>query len=443
MRLPLLFRGIVCVLALCLVMAGMSASGINSGGNSPQAEAPNRWLLLLYDDGDFDNGFDALYAFASEAYAHTYLDVLVLQDNFTSPAMIWQIGSSHQLIPRKYLGEINMASPLSLEYFLKYAHSRYPDRRTILCFYDHGAGCWGACIDETNTTMDPTGPSILSLSGMRQALEKTKPVDLICFTAPCNMGSLEAAYELRRQTEAYVGSENTSGYVIWFGTIRFICDTLKNHPDIDANELAQAVVANSAADYRQYDPAGFEKYFTLSAVRCDDLDNAISSIRELTAAILGSQDESFSLLDQALGDIRIYSTYYADIIDLFEEAMKRCQNPFLRSSFQSAADAVRGAIMAKFYGAELPGSNGLNVYFPPPPNVGFSTGYGKLGISFAQDSGWFDFLNAYRMSRPMNTPLETLIPILQTDGLFLPPLGAEKLIPVRWINPARKDGVDK
>ncbi len=443
MRVPLFFRGVVCVLPLWLVLVGMSASGLNAGGNNSSAEGQNRWLLLLYDDGDFDNGFDAVFNFAGEAYPHNNLDVLVLQDNFTSPAMIWQIGPNHQMIPRKYLGEINMASPVSLEYFLKYAHSQYPGRRTILCFYDHGAGCWGACIDETNTKMDPAGPSILSLSGMREALEKTKPVDLICFTAPCLMGSLEAAYELRRQTEAYVGSENLSGYIIWMGTIRFICDTLKNHPDIDNNELAQAVVSTSAANFRQLDPAGFERNYTLAAVRCDDLDNAISAIRELTAAILGSQDESFLLLDQALGDTRIFYYSYADIIDLFEEAIKRCQNPSLRSSFQAAADAVRRAVLAEFHGAELQGSNGLNVYFPPPPNIGFSTRYGNSGIAFAQDSGWFDFLNAYRMSRPMTTPPETLIPILQTDGLFLPPLGDEKSIPVRWINPARKDGVDK
>jgi hypothetical protein len=443
MRVTLFFRRVVCILPLCLVLVGLSASGLNPDGSNSLAEGQNRWLLLLYDDGDFNNGFDAVYSFASEAYAHNNLDVLVLQDNFTSPAMIWQIGPNHQMIPRKYLGEINMASPVILEYFLRYAHSQYPGRRTILCFYNHGGGCWGACIDETNTMLDPTAPSILSLSGMRDALEKTKPVDLICFTAPCLMGSLEAAYELRRQTEAYVGSENTSGYIIWMGTIRFICDTLKNHPDIDNNELAQAVVSTSAATYRQLDPASFERWYTLSAVRCDDLDNAISAIRELTAAILGSQDESFSLLDQALEDIRIYSSSYADIVDLFEEAIKRCQNPSLRSSFQAAADAVRRAVLAEFHGAELPGSNGLNVYFPPPPNVGFSTKYGDSGISFAQDSGWFDFLNAYRMSRPMNTPLETLIPILQTDGLFLPPFGTDKSVPVRWIDPAKKDGVDK
>jgi hypothetical protein len=335
-----------------------------------------------------------------------------------------------------------MGDAATLEYFLKFVHDRYPGRRTILCFYNHGAGCWGACIDQNTYDKNPQSPTVLTLAEMREALEKTRSVDLICFTAPCLMGNIEAAYELRHNTEVLIGSENFSGYILWMGSIRPLCDTLKSRPDISNYELAQEIVRSTEACSQQYDSVGFDKNYTLSAVRSDRMSAVAEAISELSAVVLANRDEAFALFNQALGNIRFFS-YLADVIDLFEETMKRCQNPTLRESFQRAIDAVRRAILAEAHGAELVGCNGLNIYFPPPPNVAFSPYYATYGIAFAQDAGWFDLLQAYQESWPGAFQQERRIPIPRTSGLEFPLSGADKSVPFRWINLARKGRVDQ
>jgi hypothetical protein len=443
MKAKILIPSVLCILSLCFFLMWMSVYSLNHSEESSPAEAQDRWLILLYDDGDFNNGFDALYAFADEAYAHENLDILVMQDNFWSPAMMWQIGTNHEMIPVKFLGEINMADAISLEYFLKYADSRFPGRRVLLCFYDHGGGWWGACIDETNIKKDSNSPVILSPANIRSALEKSRSVDLICFTAPCLMGSIEAAYELRHNTEAYVGSENTSGYCYWLGTIRFICDILNSRPNISNHELAQAIVESTAACSQVNFPDWFRFSYTMAAVRSDKLDNAINAIGELCTAILDNPDDSFILFDQSLGDIRFYANSFADIIDLFEEAIKRCQNPSLWNSFQKAIDSVRQVVLAEAHGSELYGSNGLNVYFPPPPDVSFSMFYGDIGNSFAHDAGWFEFLKSYRASWPNASVSHTGFIIPQTNGFYPPFYNTRWLKPARRFDPSQKTRDDQ
>jgi len=432
----------ICILPLFIILMGMTTHGYTRSGNSGSTEAQNRWLILLYDDGDFNNGYDPLFDFATEAYAHENVDILVLEDNFWSPAVIWQIGANHEMIPQKYLGEVNMADSATLEYFLKFASSRFPGRRTILCFYDHGGGCWGACIDDTNYKKNPTASSILTPAAIRDALEKTKAVDLVCFTAPCLMGSIEVAYELRHNTSAYIGSENLSGYCWWFRTIGFICDTLKSRPDIGNHELAEAIVKSTAANGVHNYPDWFGSY-TMAAVRSDRLDEAVGAIRALSKAALANHAEVFPLLNQALGNIQFYSSRYADVIDLFEEAMKLSRNPSLREAFQLAINSVRQAVLAEAHGPDLPGSNGLNIYFPPPPNIAFSSSYGLYNLAFAHDSGWFELLKTYTASWPLSVAPATKFSIPPTNGLDPFLSGVEISFPFREMGLKKRDGVER
>jgi len=144
-----------------------------------------------------------------------------------------------------------------------------------------------------------------------------------------------------------------------------------------------------------------------------------------------------------LGDIRFYANSFADIIDLFEEAIKRCQNPSLWNSFQKAIDSVRQVVLAESHGPELYGSNGLNVYFPPPPDVSFSMSYGDVGNSFAHDAGWFEFLKSYRASWPNASVSDTGFTIPQTNGFYPPFYNTRWLMPVRRFDPSPKMQGDK
>jgi hypothetical protein len=402
------------------LLIGLFVFGVGWSNEANLGLAENRWLLLLYDDADF-GGFDPIVDFAAEAYSHENLDVLILEDNHNSPAMIWQVGPRHELTPRKYLGEIDMSSPASLEYFLKYAHNRFPNRRTILCFYDHGAGWWGACLDETSRKTEAGAFSLAMLTPweMRTALEKTMPVDLICFTAPCLMGSLEAAYELRQNYEAWVGSENFSGYIYWYGCIGFVCDMLKNRPGLGAQELAQEILNFTATNFSKYN--AFEKNYTMAAVRGDRLAEAVEAVRELSTSLLANWGEAFSLLDQALTETLTFGDTFADVIGLFEEMMERCQNPALKESLRRAAETVRQTLIAEAHGREMSGANGLNIYFPLPFLEQLDPVYGGPDLAFTRDTAWFEVLNAYRISKSFGLEPTGCFRISRGDGFYPPP----------------------
>ncbi len=437
-------RPLVLALSLFPILLGTAAAyALTRGAGRSPAEGQDRWLLLLYDDGDFTNGYDPLFDFAAEAFAHENLDILVLADNFYSPAVIWRIGANHEIIPQKFLGEINMADSANLEYFLKFAADRFPNRRTILCFYDHGGGWQGACIDETNSAINPKEPTILAPASIRSALEKAHAVDLICFTAPCNMGSIEAAYELRRNTAVYIGSEDTSGYVYWFGTIQLICETLKSRPAIDNYELATAIVRSTAANTELYWPQSFHNY-TMSAARSDRLDAAGLAIRALSTAALNARGEAFPAMNQALGDIRYYGADLADVIDIFDKALERCQSPSLREAFRRAGDAVRQAVIFEMHPAELPGSNGLNIYFPPPPDSFLNGLYNFYASAFPGDSGWFALLEAYYDSWPgASRAASQSVSLPRTNGFYPVLSGEEKAIRIRRTHPGKRNGAGK
>ncbi len=62
--------------------------------------------------------------------------------------------------------------------------------------YNHGGGCWDACIDETDNGW-------LTMDDIQKALEEAGGIDILMFNAPCLMGNLEAVYELRNVVNVY------------------------------------------------------------------------------------------------------------------------------------------------------------------------------------------------------------------------------------------------
>ena len=191
------------------------------------------WTWMFYDDEDFNNAFEPLEDFAEEAYSGENLDVIVLEDTNYGPAKIWYINENHEHVLLEEWEEVDMSDSQTLQDFLEYGKTNYPATRYLLSMYGHGNAWKGACIDDTN------GGGWLTMNDMQQALTNTNGVDIICFTAPCGMGALESAYELRDCVDVYIGSEASSGYGHWRGTITGICDMLNNNPDLSIIELGE------------------------------------------------------------------------------------------------------------------------------------------------------------------------------------------------------------
>ena len=194
------------------------------------------WTILLYNDADFiQGGPGPHYIFAEEVYSNQNMNVIILQDPETGPATVWYVDENHEFVPLEYWGEINMGDPITLQTFIEYGKQEYPADRYFLFMYNHGSGWKGACRDDTNNDQ-------LSMDEMQQALFAAGGVTVTCFSAPCLMGAMESAYELRECTELYIGSQETSGYLWWIGTMENITHLLYSNPAVDLSTLGKNII---------------------------------------------------------------------------------------------------------------------------------------------------------------------------------------------------------
>jgi len=173
------------------------------------------WTFMLYDDADFQNAWDPLSDFTSEVYGGDNVNIIVLQDTESGPAKLWQIDENHMMILLDELGEVNMGNYSTLKDFIEYCKKNYPANRYIMDLYNHGAGWKGACKDDTSEG------DLLTMDEIQKALTETDGIDIIMFNAPCLMGSLESAYEMRNHVDVYIGSEELCGYKL--GLAGLIC----------------------------------------------------------------------------------------------------------------------------------------------------------------------------------------------------------------------------
>ncbi|MGW8266254.1 MAG: clostripain-related cysteine peptidase, partial [Longimicrobiales bacterium] len=235
--------------SLTLFLAAVLSSSLLScdGGSrpvGPDPELPSEpdplpekaWTFLLYDDADFENAYDPLDDFAARVAGGENVNFLALRDGETTPGALYAIGPGHRISLKKSYGEINMGAATTLSGTLDWVKEYFPAERYIVAFYDHGGGWRGSCWDKTNHGDN------LTMAEKRSALAEVGGVDLVLFTAPCLMGALEAAYDLREVTEVYVGSEATSGFIWWREPMRDLSAVLESNPDISTLELASFMV---------------------------------------------------------------------------------------------------------------------------------------------------------------------------------------------------------
>jgi len=111
------------------------------------------------------------------------------------------------------LGRVNMADPEVLTEFIKFGVKKYPAKHYLLIIASHGAAWKGLQLEES---FYHGGMSVPTLQKSIENAEKTsgRKLDLLAFDA-CEMGSTEAAYELRIVAYYLVASEQVEAFKSW------------------------------------------------------------------------------------------------------------------------------------------------------------------------------------------------------------------------------------
>ena len=359
-------------------------------------KAERKWTILFYDDADFDNAYDPLNDFASEAYSSDSLDVLVLQDTNSGPAYMWHLPGQGGYDLIASLGEVDMGDAATLRDFVQYGKDNYPAERYLLCLYDHGGGYSGACIDQTCNPL-----TILSMNDFQIALEDAGGVDIIAFTAPCTMGAIESVYELRDLVDVYVGSEDLSGFALWWGSFTEICSQLENSTGVTTEEIGAYIVqVLSENDMYPLDT------WTMSAIAPGRMSPLVQAIDEL-AVYLGVDIAAHeAALNTARAGAWVIAADYdpdfslIDLVSLMEQIALAINDPIVQDKTAQVIALHDAAIIDEWHGPAMDGAHGLSIYFPRLESR-YSTQYENVALDFTDNHHWDELLHAYYSGLPL------------------------------------------
>ena len=356
-----------------------------------EGHSAKKWTFMLYDDADFSNAYDPLNDFAANIRSDDDLNVLVLQDTEGASASIKWIREDGEPITVNVSGEVNMGSYDALYDFLEYVKNEYPADKYIISFYDHGAGWMGACVDVTSDN------DILTMDEMQRALTDAGGVNIVCFSAPCLMGALESAYELRNCTEVYIASENYSGYMWWIETMHDIFSEIKSDPEISCDQLGDAIITSIRRNSYDYG----EQYcmnLTMSAVCSENMNELKDAIDEVSVAYLSNIEKFRDHADSLYNNITMFGGLFADVYDFAENFLILEDDPDIRSKLENVKSAFLDVLISECRGSGWPNAHCLSIYFPVLPQAYYSTNYydAGYGLDFTRDTHWDEVLSALR-----------------------------------------------
>ncbi|MFE3845794.1 clostripain-related cysteine peptidase [Thermoplasmatota archaeon] len=388
--------GILICLSTILSISTNSIAEINLNIHSSNQDIAKfnenmKWTWMFYDDADF-RGADPFNDFANEAFSSENIDIIVLQDPYDGPAKIWYIDQNHNKHLLMDLGEVNMGDSKTLSDFINYSKKNYPADRYLLSFYNHGAGWHGACLDETDKDW-------LSMDETQTALLATGFIDIICFTAPCLMGSLESIYELKDCTDIYIGSEDLSGYLAWEYAIDDICSFLDENPDMSNIEIGANIISILKENQKF---VGSIFFITISAIQTDLIDGLVENVDRLAINMIETMNSNPYTITKIGVILKLTKSYgttlrfrNTETIDLYDFSKKCIQifssDSMIKSNAEAVIDSIDKVVIGNIRGLRQLRSYGLTIYFP---NKFYDNDYIET-LDFTNMTHWDELIISY------------------------------------------------
>jgi hypothetical protein len=417
-------RMVVLFIAVACAALGFSCSTYESPVDAEETAVSNdfypakntaagkEWTFLLYAASDVGMTWAPLTTFAEHFASGPGVDALCLQDKNGETAKMWYIDGDHNTVLLEDIGEVNMGSVTTLTDFLEYAMTNYPAERYIISFYGHGGGWGGACND-----MDPEF-GVLRMDDMKQALQGAGGVDLVLFSAPCWMGALESAYELRGCTDVYIASEHLSGYMFWTDVMSSISEELNSNPNIANLKLSRLILDWMKKDRKNYAPYRGMQYLTMSAIRMDRMDALREAIDDLALAYLVDPARLKMQLETVRKKIVYFdNTSITDLNSILQLLLKVETDVSIRTKLETVAQRLSDAVIAEMHLGKYKDAGGLTIFLPDEATADVLAYYvhEMFGLDFVLDSHWDELLAelfpeaaAFDMDRTLEEVFEAL-----------------------------------
>ncbi|QEC67622.1 hypothetical protein FRZ67_10090 [Panacibacter ginsenosidivorans] len=221
-----------------------------------------------------------------------------------------KIGAIARKKVRKTIRRERLGSPQTLEDFLSFCKSRYPAKKYMLSFWDHGAGTAVAASPDPGSNRGGRQDALYTKE-IFTAIKKTiNQVDIIAFDA-CWMQMLENAYTLRACAKYLVASQNLAS-LQGFGYYMFLKHLSKNSSSSPL-EAATLLIKSSYLKVTEnvkaktpekliklfYHKIYDDKTFTLSCIKLDQIERFAEKINDLAAVFLKNSEKLFPHIQTA------------------------------------------------------------------------------------------------------------------------------------------------
>ncbi|MFX1582411.1 MAG: clostripain-related cysteine peptidase [Promethearchaeota archaeon] len=357
------------------------------------------WTILVYLDGDNDlekSAFDDLNSM--EIIGSTAdVNIIVFVDFYYGADAPFTGARCYEIIQDANLNVIsstelvtglssepNMGDWQVLRDFIVFGQFYAPADHYSLVLWDHGAGAFGLCTDDTSSDR-------LSIQELNQALNdsQVQHLDIVAFDA-CLMGQLEVAYEIRDTTDLVIFSEE--GIPLTGFPYEDILLNLTTHPDTTPKALASSMVYYYVTAYDvggiYYDPMHDD--ICLSAVETSYLFSVSQALDQLALNLVGSMSDAdlYEIISFARASSQGFA--WAEFIDLYSFAssleMEFAGTSWPHSLALTLYEEVDNAVYEEMHLAGLPGAHGLGAVFGS---------YGTYQLALADDTEWDECMEAF------------------------------------------------
>ncbi len=374
----MLRRAIVVCFILLLSLTSLSIPG--------HSESEPIWTFMVYMDAD-----NSLHSFASDDLgemmsvgSNINLNIVVLYDSIEkNDSAIYYIERGQIEVVKK-LGEVDMGSPSTLEFFLNWSMVHYPAKHYFLDFWDHGDFYGGVCEDHGDwLTLEEMRGAIMNVEN-----EKGKRIDVIGFDA-CRMGIMENFYALRGLTQYVVASEKDEPASGWPYDM-----VLENMSNYTPKEAAINVV-NSMYKWSQeyFSERGLST--TMVAVNMSEFENFIVEFNMDLQKMIPVTPYYYEQILNASRNSERYELYSDMDLYSFAENLLKIDDYHIDKFAQDTMSALNNISYYRVWKCPHPqneiyanNSHGIGIYFPT-----FSVASSYYHTGFAKQTYWARFLN--------------------------------------------------
>jgi len=353
------------------------------------------WTIAIYNAADYP-GLNPVDYFAFELRSSQVMNVVMLEDQYQGPSKIWSVEEEQtfsHLTCLADLKEVDTTSQATLQDFLNFCKAWFPAEHTLLLIYDHGGGWRGTAKDWTSS---PNADTWLTPAKLRNGLEAIGGVDALLYTAPCNMASIEATFEISECTELVVASEEVSGFVPWLTVLSQIGDLLAEYPDVSPAELGWYVLSYLEEKQQQArENSSLAAYATyqFTSLGTDDMQELVEAVDGLACALI----DQLPLMQEALVELRNAALSFrnGELVDLGDFAEQCRAIPALVEPADNVLTALNRTVWGIRGNEEYEDARGLNIYFPSFQSyLETWEEYEKSNARFLVASRWEEFLRA-------------------------------------------------